>query len=88
MRMGVHKDEMMRSLKNADEVLLYQPAGLDWNLSSTVESSDVSAQVYDNVDAIINRLCENATSGDHILIMSNGGFDSIHDRLLSALQQQ
>ena len=87
MRMGIHKDDMMRSLKGADEVLLYQPAGLDWDLSSTVESSDVKARVYEDVDVIIDSLCKNATSGDHILIMSNGGFDSIHDRLLSALSK-
>ena len=88
MRMGIHKDDMMRSLKSADEVLLYQPAGLDWDLSGTVKSSDVKAQVYQDIDVMIDGLCNNAKSGDHILIMSNGGFDSIHDRLLSALDKQ
>lgn len=88
MRMGIHKDDMMRSLKKADEVLLYQPAGLDWDLSSTVESSDLTAKVYDDVGVLINMLCQNAISGDHILIMSNGSFESIHDRLLSSLGNQ
>ena len=88
MRMGIHKDDMMRSLKGADEVLLYQPAGLDWDLTSTVESSDVKAKVYEDVNVMIKALCENARSGDHVLIMSNGGFESIHDRLLSALNER
>jgi len=88
MRMGIHKDDMMRSLKGADKVLLYQPAGLDWDLSSTVESSDIKAKVYEDVDIMIEALCENARSGDHVLIMSNGGFESIHDRLLTALNER
>lgn len=88
MRMGVHKNDMMRSLKKADEVLLYQPAGLDWDLSDAVKSSGVMAQVYSDVEVMIDVLCKNASSGDHLLIMSNGGFESIHDRLLSALSKQ
>jgi len=85
MRMGVHKEDMMRSLKKADEVLLYQPAGLDWDLPATVASSEVGARVYDDVGRMIDALCHDASSGDHILIMSNGGFESIHERLLTSL---
>lgn len=85
MRLGVHTADMMAALKTADEVLLYQPAGLDWDLSSAVAASDVAAKVYDEVDLIIDSLSKNAAAGDHILIMSNGGFESIHDRLLMSL---
>jgi len=85
MRMGVHKKEMMTALSDADEILLYQPAGLDWDLKETVNASKVPAKIYDDTDVIIKKICNDAVSGDHILIMSNGGFEGIHNRLLTSL---
>ncbi len=88
MRMGVHKDSLVDSLQAADEVFLYQPADMDWNLNDAVASSKVPASVYDSTDKIIEKLCQQAKAGDHILIMSNGGFEAIHQRLLDALKDQ
>jgi UDP-N-acetylmuramate: L-alanyl-gamma-D-glutamyl-meso-diaminopimelate ligase len=44
--------------------------------------------VYDDVDTIINDVIKQAQPGDHVVIMSNGGFESIHKRLMQALEQQ
>jgi UDP-N-acetylmuramate: L-alanyl-gamma-D-glutamyl-meso-diaminopimelate ligase len=85
MRMGVHKNAMMEALQGADDILLYQPQGLDWDLSALVNNSNTPAQVFDTTQAIIDYVCEQAQPGDHVLIMSNGGFDAIHARLLDAL---
>lgn len=88
MQMGVHKDTLTDSLQAADEVLLYQPKNMKWNLGDVVSSSKVPATVYDSTDQIIEKLCQQVKAGDHILIMSNGGFEAIHQRLLDALKDQ
>ncbi len=84
MRMGVHKDALANSLSGADQVVLYQPPGLDWSLEDTVSRLD-NARVYDSIDAIVDSVKQDARQGDHILIMSNGAFGGIHNRLVEAL---
>ena len=88
MRMGVHKKRLLDSLQQADEIYLLQPDNIDWNLADLARHSSVSATVYDNVAAIIDDVIRHARPGDHVIIMSNGGFDSIHTRLLQALEQK
>ncbi len=85
MRMGVHKDSLSDSWQQADEICLYQPEGLDWNLSDVAAQSKVPANVFSSTDKIIEHLLSQASAGDHILIMSNGGFEAIHQRILDAL---
>ncbi|PCI09148.1 MAG: UDP-N-acetylmuramate:L-alanyl-gamma-D-glutamyl-meso-diaminopimelate ligase [Gammaproteobacteria bacterium] len=86
MRMGIHKDSLSDSWQQADEVCLYQPEGLDWNLTDVVSGSKTSAKIFSSTDEIISHLLTRVKSGDHILIMSNGGFESIHERMLNALE--
>ena len=85
MRMGVHKESLSNSWQQADEICLYQPEGLDWNLSDVVAQSKKPVNVFSGTDKIIEHLLSEVSSGDHILIMSNGGFEGIHGRLLAAL---
>ena len=88
MRMGIHKDSLSDSWQQADAICLYQPEGLDWNLGDVVAKSESPATVFSSTDKIIEHLLSEVTSGDHILIMSNGGFEGIHQRLLAALEAQ
>ena len=88
MRMGVHKETLSDSWQQADEVSLYQPEGLDWNLEDVVSTSNAPAKIFSDTDGIIDHLLSQAKVGDHILIMSNGGFEGIHQRLLDALEKQ
>ncbi len=85
MRMGVHKESLSGSWQQADEICLYQPQGLDWNLDDVVSRSETPAAVYSSTDNIIDHLVSRVNEGDHILIMSNGGFEGIHQRMLDAL---
>ncbi|VAW50393.1 UDP-N-acetylmuramate:L-alanyl-gamma-D-glutamyl-meso-diaminopimelate ligase [hydrothermal vent metagenome] len=87
MRMGIHKDSLSNSWQQADKVCLYQPEGLDWNLADVVTQSKTPANIFTSTDEIIEHLLTTAVSGDHILIMSNGGFEAIHQRMLDALQR-
>ncbi len=88
MRMGIHKESLSNSWQQADEVCLYQPEGLDWNLNDVVSFSSVPAKVFSSTESIIDHVVSHAASGDHILIMSNGGFAAIHQRLLDALSKR
>jgi UDP-N-acetylmuramate: L-alanyl-gamma-D-glutamyl-meso-diaminopimelate ligase len=85
MRMGVHKQELMGSLQGADEIYLFEPDNLGWDLREMAKHSAVKASVFDDTEALIQAVCKAARTGDHILIMSNGGFESLHSRLLGVL---
>jgi UDP-N-acetylmuramate: L-alanyl-gamma-D-glutamyl-meso-diaminopimelate ligase len=85
MRMGIHKAELASALKEADVVILYQPENLNWALSEVSESLS-NAQVFNQVAALIDHLVSIARCHDQILIMSNGSFENIHNRLLRALK--
>lgn len=88
MRMGVHKKRLLDSLQQADDIYLYQPDDIGWNLKDLARHSSVSAGVYEDVNDIIHDVIKQARPGDHVVIMSNGGFKSIHTRLLQALEKQ
>ncbi len=87
MRMGVHGDYLAASLKAADQVLVYASNELEWDAATVFSELDGEVSTFDSVDAIITTLKSEARAGDHILIMSNGGFGGIHQRLLDALNQ-
>lgn len=94
MKLGIHKDSLAASATLADEVLWYEPAGLEWGLNETITQSlaatDTAAsnrqQVLASTEAIIDYVVKNAGQNDAIIIMSNGGFEGINQRLLTALQ--
>jgi len=85
MRMGVHKDKIAASLSEADEVMLFQPADLDWGLESVVRELGDKARLFNSTDAIINELLVMMKPNDQVIIMSNGGFEGLHQRLLTAM---
>ncbi|MDX1253085.1 MAG: UDP-N-acetylmuramate:L-alanyl-gamma-D-glutamyl-meso-diaminopimelate ligase [Gammaproteobacteria bacterium] len=86
MRMGVHQQMLAPSLALADEVILYQPADIGWDVSAVASSLGAKAAVFDTVPAIVTHLAGHAQTGDHVLIMSNGGFGGIHAKLIEALK--
>ncbi|TKB02020.1 UDP-N-acetylmuramate:L-alanyl-gamma-D-glutamyl-meso-diaminopimelate ligase [Alteromonas portus] len=85
MKMGVHKDSLANSWQKADEVYLYEPEGMDWSLADSVAHSNAPTHCFRDVEKIVQGVCNVAQPGDHILVMSNGGFEGIHGRLLDAL---
>lgn len=87
MRMGVHKNALNQSCTDADDVLWYQPANADWAMDEIVNKSPVPAKLLRNLDELIHyaiSLCEKNT---HIVIMSNGGFGGVHQKLIEQLQK-
>jgi UDP-N-acetylmuramate: L-alanyl-gamma-D-glutamyl-meso-diaminopimelate ligase len=88
MRMGVHADQLAASLQAADLVLVYASDDLGWDTAAVFSGLDDKVRIFDSVDAIVATLGVEAKSGDHILIMSNGGFGAIHQRLLDGLKSR
>ncbi len=84
MRMGVHRETLASSLKEANTVLLYQPDNLGWSLATVAEALP-DARIFKTVGEIIQHLVTTTQAGDQVLIMSNGDFQGIHQRLLEAL---
>ncbi len=85
MRLGIHKATLASSLEIADEVILYQPEGMDWNLHDVIDSLGGKAKLYQDIDKLVASVVQSTNSGDQLLVMSNGGFGGIHDKLLNAL---
>jgi UDP-N-acetylmuramate: L-alanyl-gamma-D-glutamyl-meso-diaminopimelate ligase len=85
MRLGAHKDSLAPSVAAADLVLWYQPEGLNWDLAPVINASPVPAQVLSSIDAIIAKIVSETNAGDQVVIMSNGGFGGIHQKLVQAL---
>ena len=88
MRMGMHAEQLASSLEAADMVMVFAPSELEWDAISVLAGLGSKANIYESVDAIVSSLTEQAESGDQVLIMSNGGFGNIHQRLLDTLKQK
>lgn len=87
MRMGIHQDTLADAFSAADRVLFYQPADIEWNLAQHTAILGDKSNVYHSIDEIIDATVTMAAAGDHILIMSNGGFGGIHQKLIKRLKQ-
>ena len=93
MKLGVMKAQLPDSLSMADKVFAYGAnAGkesLGWDLSEVLSPLNTvaadKAKAFDNLDALVNAVVSEAKPGDHILVMSNGGFGGVHQKILSAL---
>ncbi len=85
MRLGVHNAELARSLEPADRVYVFAPSDLGWDAAPVFTSLGERAGVYARVEDIVERIAGDASAGDHVLVMSNGGFQGIHQRLLEVL---
>ena len=93
MKLGVMKAQLPDSLSMADKVFAYGAnAGkesLGWDLTEVFSPLNTvaadKAKAFDNLDALVNAVVSEAKPGDHILVMSNGGFGGVHQKILSAL---
>lgn len=85
MRRGVFTAQLTPALQAADRVLLYQPPELAGLLEPVATA--VGGQCFCHIDDLLTYLIAELRRNDHVLIMSNGGFEAIHERLLQALAQ-
>jgi UDP-N-acetylmuramate: L-alanyl-gamma-D-glutamyl-meso-diaminopimelate ligase len=86
MKLGVMKDALPGSLKDADLVFCYA-GNLGWDARGALAPLGNKVIVEDDLGVLIEKIVAATKSGDHILVMSNGGFGGIHEKLLKQLQK-
>ena len=84
MKRGVMKDVLPPSFAQADRVYIYT-SGIGWDARSLFALLGARARCEEDLEALIGAIVAEARAGDHILVMSNGGFGGIHDKLLDRL---
>ncbi len=86
MKLGVHASLLADALASADRVLLFVPPDLSWNPATVLAPLELRLELFNTTETLIQRVVEQVEAGDHLLVMSNGGFEGIHQRLLDALE--
>lgn len=84
MKMGIWKDSLAESLETADQTFGYANHA-EWDLQTALSPLGKRVSVYYELAQLINAIVINSRPGDHILIMSNGGFGGIHEKLMKSL---
>ena len=84
MKLGVMNAQLPDSLIEADAVFCYANK-LGWDAAEALAPLGDRARVFDDLAALVAAVAAAAHMGDHVLVMSNGGFGGVHDRLLAAL---
>ena len=85
MKLGVMKSALPASLEEADLVFCYG-ANLGWDASEALAPIQAKSNVYEDMSQMVAAISSVVKAGDQILVMSNGGFGGVHQKLLSALQ--
>ena len=86
MKLGAMKDALPGSLAEADLVFGFgSETSLGWSLGAALAPMGDVASAYDDLDAMVQAIVAQARPGDHVVVMSNGGFGGVHQKLLEAL---
>ena len=87
MKLGVMKDSLAPSLIDAQLVFCYTN-GIGWDAKAALAPLGAKADCFDDLDRLVQAIVAASRPGDHVLVMSNGGFGGIHEKLLAALQSK
>ncbi len=85
MKQGTHKGALIDSLRDADRAYLYQSPEVQWNIAESMKALDNLAVVEKDITRLVDCLAKDARAGDHLVLMSNGSFGGLHEKLLAAL---
>ena len=86
MKLGAMKDALPGSLSDADLVFGYgSEQSLGWSLGAALAPLGDQARAFEDLDALVAAVAQAAQPGDHIIVMSNGGFGGVHQKILDAL---
>ena len=85
MRLGAHADELAPSLRDADAVVFLHKPELPWDAGRVTAALNGRGRAAPSVDALVAMLRESTRAGDHVVFMSNGGFDNAPRRFLASL---
>jgi UDP-N-acetylmuramate: L-alanyl-gamma-D-glutamyl-meso-diaminopimelate ligase len=88
MRLGALRERLIDSVAEADAVFWFQPSNVAWSMESLVEAQGGNAALFDDIEALVEAVVTQASPLDRIVVMSNGGFEGVHERLLNALTKR
>ena len=88
MKLGAVAARLPESLANADRVFCYAGPGVSWNVESALAPLGALASVHRDFDQLLGAVLESAEPGSQLIIMSNGGFNGIHQKLLARLEER
>jgi len=86
MKLGVHRDTLAAAFAPADRTWFYCPPDLGWDLRAAVASLGHRARFAVSIEELVAALAAESAPGDHVLVMSNGAFGGLHEKLLAALR--
>ncbi len=87
MKMGYHQQTLAASVDAADSVLWFKSAATKLDLDAIAKQAKAEFLCMDNTETMLVWLKNHLRAGDQVVIMSNGGFEGMHQRLLKALQE-
>ncbi len=88
MRLGVHNATLGPALAAADLVAVLQPPDIDWDVAALSHVLGERCRVHKHLDALLFDLLGCSRPGDHLLVMSNGSFGGLHEKLISGLERK
>lgn len=86
MRLGAHREGLAPSTAAADQVIWFAPDSLGWDLAAAVSDAPVPTQVLGSVEAILAEVEKLKKPGTHVVLMSNGGFAGLPQKLKQQLE--
>lgn len=86
LKQGIMKDALAASFAGADRAYIYN-AGLSWDAGLVFAPLGPRARCESNLDVLVAAIAADARERDQILVMSNGSFGGIHQKLIAALEQ-
>ena len=86
MKLGAHKQALAQSLRGADRVFIYQSPEVKWNVAEAMQPLGALASVQTDLERLTAAITAEARPGDQLVLMSNGSFGGLHERLLAALR--
>ncbi|MFO1406429.1 MAG: UDP-N-acetylmuramate:L-alanyl-gamma-D-glutamyl-meso-diaminopimelate ligase [Steroidobacteraceae bacterium] len=86
MKLGTHKSALADALRGADRVFVYRSPEVKWDVADAMRPLGDLAVVHESLDALVAALVAESGPGDRLVLMSNGSFGGLHERLLAALK--
>lgn len=86
MRLGMHRERLGACVAAADQVFWYQNPRIDWDIQAVAQACSVPAKATADIQGLLALTIGAISDNTHIVIMSNGGFEDFHQRLIQDLQ--
>jgi len=82
MRLGIHVEHLAKAFDDSDKVFIFEPSDLKWSLQDVTNNIKPDTKIFSTVDEVIVDLLNEVKPGDNILILSNGSFDGLSEKLV------